>query len=67
MSDDNIVRFSKLKCAPDASFWTKFSELKIDKFKLKDEIKIPLWGSYSLRPEEQGGKLLFLDYSSFNE
>lgn len=67
MMSDNIVKFAKLKCAPDSSFWSKFEELKIDKYKLKDEIHIPLWGSYSLQPEEQDGKLLFLDYTSFNE
>lgn len=64
---DNVVKFAKLRCTPESSFWAKFAELKIDKFKLEDKIKIPLWGSYSLGPEEKGGRPLFLDYTSFNE
>lgn len=65
MSED-IVKFAKLRCAPESSFWAKFAELKIDKFKLEDKVKIPLWGSYSLGSIEQQGKPLFLDYTSFN-
>ncbi|OXU18166.1 hypothetical protein TSAR_010328 [Trichomalopsis sarcophagae] len=64
---DNVVKFAKLRCTPESSFWAKFAELKIDKFKLEDKIKIPLWGSYSLGLEEKGGRPLFLDYTSFNE
>lgn len=61
---DNLVKFSKLRSATEASFWAKFSELKIDKFKLDDKINIPLWGSYSL---DDRSNPLFLDYTSFNK
>ncbi|KAL7291174.1 hypothetical protein TKK_0015090 [Trichogramma kaykai] len=64
--DDQTVKFAKLRCAPEPSFWAKFAELKIDKFKLDENIKIPLWGSYNL--EETGhDQPLFLDYTSFND
>ena len=62
---DNVVKFAKLRSATESSFWAKFSELKIDKFKLEDKINIPLWGSYSL--DEHRSNPLFLDYTSFNE
>ncbi|XP_033223571.1 ubiquitin-like modifier-activating enzyme ATG7 [Belonocnema kinseyi] len=62
---DNVVKFSKLRSATESSFWAKFSELKIDKFKLEDKIDIPLWGSYSL--DDHQSNPLFLDYTSFNE
>lgn len=66
MSDD-IVKFAKPRCSPELSFWAKFAELKIDKFKLEEKVNIHLWASYSLGPEERGGRPLFLDYTSFNE
>lgn len=62
---DNLVKFSKLRSATEASFWAKFSELKINKFKLDDRINIPLWGSYSLNDSRSSP--LFLDYTSFNK
>ncbi|XP_014206834.1 ubiquitin-like modifier-activating enzyme ATG7 [Copidosoma floridanum] len=64
---DAIVKFAKIRCSPESSFWAKFAELKIDKFKLDEKINIHLWGSYNLGPEERGGKPLFLDYTSFND
>ena len=64
---DDTVKFAKLRCAPEPSFWAKFAELKIDKFKLDEKIQIPLWASYSLGSEECGGRPLFLDCTSFNE
>ena len=67
MSAEEMVKFAKLRCSPDASFWAKLSELKIDKFRLEDKVKIPLLGSYSLDKDDPGGQILFLDYSSFNE
>lgn len=62
---DNLVKFSKLRSATETSFWAKFSELKIDKFKLDDKINIPLWGSYNL--DDSRSTPLFLDYTSFNK
>lgn len=64
---EETVKFAKLRCAPDASFWAKFSELKIDKFKLEDKIKIPLLGNYGFDEEDPVKRVLTLDYSSFNE
>jgi hypothetical protein len=63
---DNVVKFAKIRCSPDPSFWAKFAELKVDKYKLEDKIQIPLWGSYSLDPEERTQRTLWLDYTSFN-
>ena len=64
---DNVVKFAKLQSHPEENFWAKFAELKIDKFKLEDKTKIPLWASYSLRSAELGPRRLCLDYTSFNE
>ncbi|XP_058808922.1 ubiquitin-like modifier-activating enzyme ATG7 isoform X2 [Phymastichus coffea] len=64
---ENIVKFAKVKCAPESSFWAKFAELKIDKYKLEDKVKIPLWASYNFESlNEQQASILFLDYTSFN-
>ena len=64
----DMVKFTKLKSAMDSSFWAKFAELKINKFKLDDKIRIPLWGSYNLSPSNDGRtNPLILDCSSFNE
>ncbi|XP_012257942.2 ubiquitin-like modifier-activating enzyme atg7 [Athalia rosae] len=64
----DLVRFTKLRSAMDPGFWAKLAELKLDKFKLDDEIKIPLWASYNLdnHSDEKGHPLMF-DCTSFNE
>lgn len=63
-----VVKFTKLKTVTDPSFWAKFAELKLEKFKLDEKFKIHLWGSFSLQPMgEPRTKLLMLDYASFNE
>ena len=64
---DNIVRFAKLRTSSEPSFWSKFTELKIDKYKLDDKVKISLWGSFSLEGSDSRGNPLFLDFTSFNE
>lgn len=64
---DNIVRFAKLRISPEPSFWAKFSELKIDKYKLDEKTKIPLWGNFSLETNDARGIPLHLDFTSFNE
>ncbi|XP_015603035.1 ubiquitin-like modifier-activating enzyme atg7 [Cephus cinctus] len=65
---EEIVRFCKLRSATDPNFWAKFAELKIDKYKLDDKIKISLWGSYSLNFFPDGKTTpLMLDCTSFNE
>lgn len=62
------VKFMKLKTAPDPTFWAKFAELKIDKLKLDEKYKIPLWGSFSLQSMDEGKtNPLILDCTSFNE
>ena len=65
MMANNVVKFAKLNSFIESSFWAKFSELKIDKFKLEDKINIPLWASYSLDVHRSNS--LCLDYTSFNE
>jgi len=63
-----VVKFTKLKTVTDPTFWAKFTELKIDKLKLDDTSKIPLWGSFSMQPINEGRINLFvLDCTSFNE
>ncbi|TGZ57334.1 Ubiquitin-like modifier-activating enzyme atg7 [Temnothorax longispinosus] len=62
------IRFTKLKTTTDPTFWAKFAELKIDKLKLDEKSKIHLWGSFSLRPRDEGRtNPLTLDCTSFNE
>lgn len=62
-----FVKFTKLRSTTDCTFWAKFVELKIDKFKL-DEKSINLWGSYSLQSlNEDNFNPLVLDFTSFNE
>ncbi|KOX75579.1 Ubiquitin-like modifier-activating enzyme ATG7 [Melipona quadrifasciata] len=62
-----FVKFSKLRSATDSTFWAKFVELKIDKFKL-DEKSISIWGSYGLQSlNEDNSNPLTLDFTSFNE
>ncbi|KZC09192.1 PREDICTED: ubiquitin-like modifier-activating enzyme ATG7 [Dufourea novaeangliae] len=63
-----FVKFTKLRSSTDHTFWAKFSELKIDKFKLDDKAVINLWGSYSLQSlNENNTNPLVLDFTSFNE
>lgn len=65
---EEIVKFSKPRCVMEPSFWAKFAELKIDKFKLDDKAKIPVWGSFSFcNSESVKSNFLFLDCTSFNE
>ena len=62
-----FVKFSKLRSTTDSTFWAKFVELKIDKFKL-DEKSISIWGSYGLQSlNEDNSNPLTLDFTSFNE
>lgn len=63
-----IVKFTKLKTATSPTFWAKFAELKIDKFRLDEKAKIPLWGHFSLEPMDEGRtNSLILDCTSFNQ
>ncbi|CAL7942496.1 unnamed protein product [Xylocopa violacea] len=63
-----FVKFTKLRTTTDCTFWAKFAELKIDKFKLDDKTVINLWGTYSLQSlNESNNNPLVLDFSSFNE
>lgn len=63
-----IVKFTKLKTVTDPTFWAKFAELKIDKLKLDEKSEIHLWGSFSLKPMNEGRiNPLILDCTSFNE
>ena len=63
-----FVKFTKLRSATDHTFWAKFAELKIDKFKLDEKAVINLWGSYSLQSLNEGGtNPMVLDFTSFNE
>ncbi|CAD1478575.1 unnamed protein product, partial [Heterotrigona itama] len=62
-----FVKFSKLRSSTDSSFWAKFVELKIDKFKL-DEKSISIWGNYGFQSlNEDNSNPLVLDFTSFNE
>ncbi|XP_071874858.1 autophagy-related 7 isoform X1 [Bombus fervidus] len=62
-----FVKFTKLRSSTDSTFWAKFVELKIDKFKL-DEKSVNLWGNYSLQSlNEDNTNPLVLDFTSFNE
>ncbi|CAK9817912.1 Ubiquitin-like modifier-activating enzyme ATG7 [Anthophora plagiata] len=64
----NYVKFTKLRTTTDCTFWAKFAELKIDKFKLDEKTVINLWGSYSLQAlNEDNTNPLVLDFTSFNE
>lgn len=64
----NIVKFTKLRTSMDSTFWAKFAELKIDKFRLDDKSIIKLWGRYTLNsPYNEKTNPLVLDYMSFNE
>ncbi|XP_020290226.1 ubiquitin-like modifier-activating enzyme atg7 [Pseudomyrmex gracilis] len=63
-----IIKFTKLKTVTDPTFWAKFAELKIDKLKLDEKSEIHLWGSFSLKPMNEGRiNPLTLDCTSFNE
>lgn len=63
-----FVKFTKLRSATDHTFWAKFAELKIDKFKLDEKAVINLWGSYSLQSLNEGStNPMVLDFTSFNE
>lgn len=62
-----FVKFTKLRSSTDSTFWAKFVELKIDKFKL-DEKSVNLWGNYNLQSlNEDNTNPLVLDFTSFNE
>lgn len=64
----NFVKFSRLRSSTDHTFWAKFAELKIDKFKLDEQSEISLWGSYNLQSTCTGNvNPLLLDCTSFNE
>lgn len=64
----SYVKFTKLRTTTDCTFWAKFAELKIDKFKLDEKTVINLWGSYSLQSlNEDNTNPLVLDFTSFNE
>ncbi|XP_076652565.1 autophagy-related 7 [Halictus rubicundus] len=63
-----FVKFTKLRTSTDHTFWAKFSELKIDKYKLDEKAVINIWGSYNLHPSDEANmNPLVLDFSSFNE
>lgn len=63
-----FVKFTKLRSTTDHTFWAKFAELKIDKFKLDEKTVIDLWGTYSLQSlSEENTNPLVLDFTSFNE
>ncbi|XP_053985692.1 uncharacterized protein LOC128880052 isoform X2 [Hylaeus volcanicus] len=63
-----LVKFTKLRSTTDHTFWAKFAELKIDKFKLDEKAVINVWGSYSLQSSnEDNTNPLVLDFTSFNE
>lgn len=63
-----MVKFTKLRTATDPSFWAKFAELKLDKYKLEDKLKISVWASYStVSGHEQRTAPTILDCTSFNE
>lgn len=63
------IKFTKLRTWMDSSFWAKFAELKLEKFRLDEKSKIHLWGSFSLQQQidKTKNKPLILDYTSFNE
>lgn len=63
-----LLKFRKVRSAMDPTFWAKFAELKIDKFKLDEKSTINLWGSYAFQTtKEDTSNPLILDYLSFNE
>nr|XP_034185351.1 ubiquitin-like modifier-activating enzyme atg7 [Osmia lignaria] len=64
----NFVKFATLRSTTDCTFWAKFAELKIDKFKLDEKAVINLWGIYSLESlNEENTNPLIMDCTSFNE
>ncbi|XP_043285450.1 ubiquitin-like modifier-activating enzyme ATG7 isoform X2 [Venturia canescens] len=63
-----MVKFTKLRTAVDPSFWAKLAELKLDKYKLEDKVRIYLWGSYNVsNTQEPRTNPMVLDCTSFNE
>ncbi|XP_012150502.2 autophagy-related 7 [Megachile rotundata] len=64
----NFVKFTPLRSTTDCTFWAKFAELKIDKFKLDEKSVINLWGMYNLESlQEENNNPLVMDCTSFNE
>lgn len=63
-----MVKFMKLRTAIDPSFWAKFAELKLDKYKLEEKTEISVWSSYSLdKIYDKRTSPMVLDCTSFNE
>lgn len=63
-----FVKFTKLRTSTDHTFWAKFAEMKIDKFKLDETAVINVWGNYNLQMlNEANVNPMVLDFAAFNE
>lgn len=66
MAEERILQYVPFNSFVNPSFWHKFTEVKLDIDKLKDDQK-PVWGYYSMIEDQATRTCNFdVDSTSFN-